>query len=149
MLLNDAGIMVDSVFKEIPDYYPGISIGQYIIMPNHIHGIINIVGAGLCAGPISNNEYNNGRTRGSAPTKLSLSNIIKRIKMLTTKKYIDVIKNHNWPQFNKRLWQRSFYDHIIRNDKSLRKIGEYIINNPGTWAEEENNIKNYSVKGQA
>ncbi len=74
-----------------------------------------------------------GRTQGSAPTGLSLSSVVKRVKSLTTKKYIDGIKHYGWPPFNTRLWQRSFYDHIIRNDKSLHKIREYIINNPATW----------------
>ncbi|MEA3328375.1 MAG: transposase, partial [Candidatus Omnitrophota bacterium] len=68
--------------------------------------------------------------------KLSLSDIIHRFKTLTTKKYIDGVKNDNWEPFNKHLWQRSFHDHIIRNDKSLNDIREYIINNPATWIDD-------------
>ncbi|MFH1772004.1 MAG: transposase [Candidatus Omnitrophota bacterium] len=77
------------------------------------------------------NHY--GRTRGSAPTILSLSDIVKHVKTLTTKKYIDGIKNNAWQPFNKRLWQRNYHDHIIRNDKSLRSIRTYIRANPQTW----------------
>ncbi len=58
---------------------------------------------------------------------------MKRVKSLTTKKYIDGIKNHNWPPFNKRLWQRNYHGHIIRNDKSLNNTRNYIINNPAAW----------------
>lgn len=61
---------------------------------------------------------------------------------MTTNKYIQNIKINNWQPFNKRLWQRSFYDHIIRDDKSLNDICEYIINNPVKWKDDENNIKN-------
>ncbi len=103
-----------------------------IVMPNHIHAII-----------IINNQIssNNGQTRGSVPTysNISLSNLIQRIKTLSTKKYINAVKNNAWPSFNKKIWQRSFNDHIIRNNKSLQKIREYIINHPATWAEDEEN----------
>ena len=68
--------------------------------------------------------------------------------MLSTKKYIDAVKNNQWPPFNKKIWQRSFYDHIIRNDKSLNNIREYIRNNPATWGEDEENIKNFHAKPQ-
>ncbi|MEA3368951.1 MAG: hypothetical protein U9Q24_01140 [Candidatus Ratteibacteria bacterium] len=50
---------------------------------------------------------------------------------------------------NKFKWQRSFHDHIIRNDRSLNNIREYIINTPGTWEKDENNIKNNELTGQA
>ncbi|MFQ5680636.1 MAG: transposase [Candidatus Omnitrophota bacterium] len=86
----------------------------------------------------------NGQAQRPVPTKykLSLPDIIHRFKTITTKKYIDGVKNNNWQPFNKHLWQRSFYDHIIRNDTSLHKIREYIINNPVNWDMDENNIKN-------
>ena len=144
MILNDIGNMVNLWWQEMVKQYKNISIDEYIIMPNHIHGIINIVvGADLCVRPnqcigpeqnnISNNIHkinHNGRTHRSAPT---ISDIIQWFKTMTTNKYIQNIKNNNWQPFNKRLWQRNFHDHIIRNDKSLNKIREYIINNPVTW----------------
>jgi len=58
---------------------------------------------------------------------------------MTTNKYIQNIENNNWSSFVKCLWQRNFHDHVIRNDKSLGKIREYIINNPATW---NNDIEN-------
>ncbi|MCP4653419.1 MAG: hypothetical protein GY858_08580 [Candidatus Omnitrophica bacterium] len=127
-------------WDDVPNQYNNIERGQYIITPNHVHGIINIVGVDLCVDPdknkISNDDHkinHNGRTQGSAPTILSLSNIIQRLKTLTTKKYIDGIKNNNWSPFAKRLWQRDYHDHIIRNKTSLNKIREYITNNPINW----------------
>jgi len=58
---------------------------------------------------------------------------------MTTNKYIQNVKNNNWQPFDKRLWQRNYYDHLIRNDKSLNKIREYIIHNSKTWNNDENN----------
>ncbi len=130
--------MINTVLNKIPENYSGINLDEHIVMPNHIHVIIiiqNIVGADPRVDPKQNNNKIsiNGRTQRSAPTKLSLSSIVKRVKSLTTKKYIDGIKNHNWPSFDKRFWQRNYYDHIVRNDKSLNRIREYIINNPLNW----------------
>lgn len=146
MVLNDAGRMVESVLNEIPKHYPGIGINEYVVMPTHMHCIINIhncVGVGPRADPIKNDHriLNNGQAQGPVPTKLSLSTIIKRVKSLTTKKYIDGVNNNNWPPFVKRLWQRSFHDRIIRNDKTFYGIRKYIIDNPKNWETDENNIK--------
>ena len=145
--LNDYGYMVKSIYEQMPDCYPGIYLDEYIIMPNHVHGIIinDPVGAGPCTGPMELLDQNeiliDGQARGPVPTaKLSLSDIIHRFKLLTTKKYIDGVKNNGWTIFDKHLWQRSFYDHIVRTDQSLNKIREYITNNPRTWDDDKENI---------
>ncbi|MFH0771487.1 MAG: transposase [Candidatus Omnitrophota bacterium] len=78
-----------------------------------------------------------------------MSNIIQRFKMITTKQYITGVKENHWPPFDKHLWQRSFYDHVIRNDASLQSIREYIVNNPLKWDDDENNPMNYKVMVQA
>ena len=143
MVLNDGGEMVNFWWQEMVKQYPNISIDQYVIMPNHIHGIINIVGVDLCVDQIQNDKilYNahagtSGRTRRSAPT---ISVILQWFKTMTTNKYIQNVKNNNWPSFDKRLWQRNFYDHIIRDDKSLNEIREYIRNNPTSWQHDNEN----------
>jgi len=63
---------------------------------------------------------------------------------MTTNKYIDGVKNENWPAFNKHIWQRSFHDHIVRNEKSLGGIREYIVNNPAEWDNDEENMNHIS-----
>ena len=140
MLLNGAGKMVEQTLLEIPDFYRGFSLDTCIIMPNHIHVIIVIQ---------NNKLLINGQAQGPVPTKLSLSDIIHRFKTISTKKYIDGVKNKGWPPFSKKIWQRSFHDHIIRNERSLKKIREYIINNPENWNTDEHNIKNHKVTVQA
>ena len=128
--LNEIGKMVLKIWNEIPNKYFGIEIDEYIIMPDHIHGIL----------------IQKGRTRGSAPTikngnvgvdpcvdpdrKNKLGMIIKNFKTLTTKIFINNVKENGWPRFDKRLWQRDFYERIIRNEKEYLRIKEYIRNNP-------------------
>jgi REP element-mobilizing transposase RayT len=81
-----------------------------------------------------------GPIRGSAPTTPTLGEYIKRFKTLTTKIYIENVKKNNWRPFNKRLWQRNYYEHIIRNETELAKIREYIKSNPENWERDRNRI---------
>ncbi|MBN1595135.1 transposase [candidate division FCPU426 bacterium] len=142
MRLNDAGQMVQKVWDEIPVYYGSINIDEFVIMPNHIHGIIkidgadphkNIVGAGPCACPIESKKTREGQPQGVAPTDLSLPDVVHRFKTMTTKKYTDGVKQHDWPSFSGRLWQRNYWEHIIRDEPELNRVREYITNNPGKW----------------
>jgi putative transposase len=64
---------------------------------------------------------------------LSLSDIVHRFKTLTTKKYTDGVKNNQWPSFDRRLWQRNYYEHIIRDEQAYFNIDEYIKRNPVGW----------------
>ena len=150
MILNVAGKMIDRWWRELPRKYNMIEIDEYKIMPNHMHGIINIIGK---------NETNNvgagfprpdtdgfprphtfirtdNKGRGDrAPT---LGQIVAYFKYGTTKQ-INAIRNT--PGI--RLWQRNYYDHVIRDEESLNKIREYIINNPANWEEDKENIEVY------
>ncbi len=130
IILNDAGKMISDVWYEIPNYYPGNNIDAFVVMPNHIHGII-FVGTGPCACPIE------GRPQGVAPTGLPLPAIINRFKTMTTKRYADGVKQHEWVPFKGKLWQRSYFDRIIRNDREMDSVREYILNNPLNWETDE------------
>ena len=179
MGLNDAGGMIQTVWDEIPEYYTGVDIDAFQIMPNHIHGIIVIVGAGPCACPETetipcacpdnilqprdklqfcdtvqkqNSEHPHnfgqpqgegqpqkiGQPQGVAPT-LSLPDVIHRFKTMTTKRYVDGVKQNGWPRFNGKLWQRNYWEHIIRNESELNRIRQYIIENPVKWEFDRNN----------
>ena len=89
-------------------------IEKYIIMPDHVHMIIRI---------------NNGTMRASSPTN-RISSIVRSIKVLATK------------EVGKPIFQRSFYDHIIRNQEDYNEIWEYIENNPKKWLLTHEQIKN-------
>ncbi len=145
IVLNDAGLMVQNIWKTLSEHYPGVGIDSYIIMPNHIHGII-IVGAGPRACPCGVNTL---QREAGMDTTMKLSDIIHRFKSLTTNIYHKSVIQYNWPSFPGKLWQRNYYDHIIRNDQELNQIREYIINNPVKWEldkENPDNIKERPAK---
>jgi putative transposase len=75
-------------------------------------------------------------TTGVAPTEgrgLSLADVVQRFKTLTTKRYVDGVKQHGWQPFPGRLWQRNYFEHIIRNDRALDQIRLFIMNSPANW----------------
>jgi hypothetical protein len=78
---------------------------------------------------------NKGRAQRPAPTpdQLSLGEIIGRFKSYTTSQYISGVKIYNWKPFYEKLWQRGYYDQIIRNKKELFAVQKYIIHNPLNW----------------
>jgi REP element-mobilizing transposase RayT len=59
--------------------------------------------------------------------------MVGAFESITTVEYIRGVKNNNWKTFNKKLWQRNYWEHIIRNEQSYLKISEYIVNNPANW----------------
>ena len=125
MILNDAGQMINEVCCVLPALYSGISLDKYIIMPDHMHFIIIIT-------PGYNKKE--GRRQSTAPT---LGDIIKKFNTYTTYRYRQGIYKLNLLPYFKHLWQRNYYEHIIRNNESLEKIRSYIDNNPGTWKSDD------------
>ncbi len=147
MILNNAGNMIENSWRQLPDYYGGVEIDSCQIMPNHLHGIIILsdVGIGPRACPPSPCPPRAcpGQPQGVVPTT-SLSDVIGRFKSFTTNRYIDGVKHHQWSPFDKKLWQRSFYDHVIRNNEDLNRVREYIQNNPLKWALDKDNPDNWA-----
>jgi putative transposase len=125
--LNASGRMVESIWNEISQFYSGADVDAFTVMPNHLHGIIILgVGAGPRACP------DDRQPQGVAPT-LSLPDIAHRFKLLTTTKYIEGVAQNSWPPFPGRLWQRNYYEHVIRNETEMNLIREYIQMNPLKW----------------
>ncbi len=120
MKLSQMGKIVDNIWYTLPKHYPCL-LDYYITMPNHIHGII-----------IINNTIGNACMR-SLRIKMPLSKMIHGFKSATTRE----IHKKNLGYFR---WQKSFYDHIIRDDFDLTRIREYIQNNPKNWEKDEENI---------
>jgi REP element-mobilizing transposase RayT len=126
--LNDDGGMIQSLWVDLPTFYQGVETDTFIVMPNHIHGIVLLVGAGPRACP-----KDAGQPQGVAPT-MSLPDVIHRFKPLTTKRYVDGVKQGGWMSFAGRFWQQNYYEHIIRDENSLLRIREYIAINPARWS---------------
>ena len=130
--LNDAGQMVGRWWDELTRKFPAVETDAYVAMPNHFHGVI-LVGAALCGRPEpeSNVYATSGHPHRGAPT---LGDIVDWFKTMTTNEYIREVKRQGWPPFPGRLWQRNYYERVIRNDDELCHIREYIANNPLRWA---------------
>lgn len=106
--LNLYGKIAESCILKIAKIYPGIAVDKFVIMPNHVHMIFSVEPCGK----------QNGR--------IDLTHVIGQYKMSVTKKIHEM-------EPSIAVWQRSFHDHIIRNQRSYEKIWEYIDNNPVKW----------------
>jgi REP element-mobilizing transposase RayT len=148
MILNDAGKMVETEWLNLKTRFPNIELHEYVVMPNHFHGILEIVGAALVAAQSaqsalvaaqsaqSQTEKDKGQPQGIAPTK-TVGDMMDAFKSITTVEYIRGVKNSGWQPFDGKLWQRNYYEHIIRNEKSYETISEYILNNPAKWQDDK------------
>jgi REP element-mobilizing transposase RayT len=149
MILNNLGKIIENEWLNLKNKYSQIELDTFIIMPNHFHAILQIVhpnntvlqtvGAGSARPddihPDDVNNAEQGRTNNTeqkhrranpAPTT-TLGNIIGYFKYQTTKK-ID---------FPDKLWQRNYYEHIIRNERAYQNISDYIIHNPAAWQKDK------------
>lgn len=140
MVLNDAGKMISTEWLALKKRFPNIELHEYIIMPNHFHGILEIVGASLvgvhnndCPNVKPNDNNTNGQPQGIVPTRKTVGDMMDAFKSITSVEYIRGVKTRNWKRFNKKLWQRNYWEHIIRNEQSLDRIAAYIIDNPQKW----------------
>ena len=134
MILNDAGKMIEAQWLALLERFPNIELDVYQVMPNHFHGVIVIVEHefGAYTGP--------GAGIKPAPThKPTLGDIVGAFKSITTHEYIQGVDTKNWQQFYKRLWQRNYYEHVVRGEADLNRIRDYIQSNPANWDEDEEN----------
>jgi len=119
--LNNAGLMVEKRWNDLNEKFPSVETDLHVVMPNHFHGIIHL-----------------GQPHGIAPT---LGRIINWFKTMTTNRYINGVKQSCWPPFPGKLWQRNYYEHIIRNEEDLSHIRQYISENPAHWSRDKENRK--------
>ena len=144
MILNEAGMMVIEQWLALLERFPNIELDVYQIMPNHFHGIIVIiepVGATLVVAQNmdAQNFVDSRNSRAGTRPAPTLGDMIGAFKSITTNEYIKGVDNKNWQQFYKRLWQRNYYEHVIRDEKDLNRIRDYIQSNPMNWDEDEEN----------
>ena len=137
MILNDAGKMVKSGWFKIQERYKNIQLHEYVVMPNHFHAILEIVGAPLVGVRNENNATGKGQPQGIAPTGKTVGDMVGAFQSIVTVEYIRGVKTLGWKPFDGKLWQRNYYEHIIRNDTSFQRIRNYIVNNPGNWHDDK------------
>jgi putative transposase len=110
MICNEAGIMIHTQWLSLPERFPGLKLDECIVMPNHFHALLIL----------------------NIPSQ-TVGQIIGAWKSLTTNSYIDGVHTAGWPPFPRRLWQRNYWEHIVRSDEALVNIREYIASNPAHW----------------
>lgn len=183
MILNDAGGMIMHEWRKLPERFTNVQLHEFVVMPNHFHAILEIVGAPLFGAqnahpeetkndeevPVgatlvaardtpndndgaieSNNDPTDDHSQSPseatttvAPTDMvipannTLGEIIGAFKSITTVEYIKGVKNSGWQPFDGKLWQRNYFEHIIRNQEAYENIADYIINNPSQWTEDK------------
>ena len=141
MRLNEAGIMVSKWWGKVGGKFSSVQTDRYIIMPNHFHGIVNVKGQPHGVAPTMNDASvqpcdKSRSSHGFAPT---LGDVVNWFKTMTTNEYIQGVKQNGWPPFGGKLWQRNYYEHIIRNEEELNHIRQYIAENPLNWGTDEEN----------
>ncbi len=138
MQLSQVGKIAHKHWQEISNHFDGVDLDQYVIMPNHVHGIIVINRPDkprrdvACYVSTDNDDVDQTMSK-LAPKPGSLGAIIRSYKSSVTR----------WCRQNDDdifCWQPRFYENIIRDQRSLNNIRQYIINNPAKWLEDENYV---------
>lgn len=112
--LNDAGRMIVHWYSELESKFPEIRCDAFVCMPNHIHFIVQF-----------------------ADGTATVGDVVQWFKTMTTNAYIRGVKKNAWPSFPGKLWQRNYWERIVRNDDELQRIRNYIINNPRNWLHDQ------------
>jgi putative transposase len=135
MILNENGIIAYNEWGKLAERFQNFEIDVFQIMPNHMHGIIVLnehVGATARVAPndgvAQNNDANIWAGASPAPT---ISDIVGAYKSLVSNGCLEIYKSKN--ETMGKLWQRNYYEHIIRNEQSYNTISNYIIDNPAKW----------------
>jgi len=127
MVSNEWGAIVQEEWEQTAILRPNVELDTFVVMPNHIHGVIVITDDGRgtmhCA-PTYRREF-------SKPVANSLSTIIGTFKAAVTRRINRLPDMPDHP-----IWQRNYYEHVIRDERSLNRIRAYVVNNPATWAKD-------------
>jgi putative transposase len=152
---NDAGNSVHGWWMELSNKFPSVETDAFVVMPNHVHGIIAIldspVGADLCVRPEQSRPDQEGAHAGAPlqTNRPAIGDIVRWFKTMVTNEYIRGVKTQGWPAFRGRLWQRNYYEHVIRNEDELDRIRQYIENNPINWAFDRDNPNAVDIEPKA
>jgi len=133
MKLNDFGKIADECWRAIPEHFPFVELGVHVIMPNHAHGIISITDDGRGAAMLRPYDDDNIHKINIKPG--SLGAIVRSYKSAVSYR---INKEHNATG----IWQHNYYDRIIRNEREMAKIQDYIETNPIHWADDDENPVN-------
>ena len=149
MILNDLGKIAYDEWIKLPERYPRVLLDVFQIMPNHMHGIVGATLAVAQNAVAQNTDTPNADIPKVVPNAVSpigaeashvptIGNIIGAYKSLVTNKCLEIHKLRN--EYMGKLWQRNYYEHIIRNEQAYLNISDYIIHNPEKWQDDKCHI---------
>lgn len=118
--LTKAGEMVTTCIRNVTDHFADISIDSFVVMPNHLHIMIGI------AVRLTDDD-----------SRTNLSHVVQWLKMTTHRLYSEGVRREGWPPYQGKVWQEGFHDHIIRNDRELEILRDYIARNVERWDEDQ------------
>ena len=140
--LNGIGKIIEDCWEEIPAHFPLVKLDQYCVMPNHLHGILSFAHTGR--GTIYRAPTADAGTSGeewgaqsprkkiveqySQPVVGSLPTVIRTFKAAVTRHARSTMQDGSL-----RIWQRGYFERVIRNERELEQVREYIANNPAKW----------------
>jgi putative transposase len=131
MILNDFGKIVSEKWQWLETQYEYVELGAWVIMPNHLHGILVIHDDGRGG----SRSAPTGNSRVVMPIKRKpLGGLIGAFKTVSTKQ-INLLQNTE----GQIVWQRNYYEHIIRNEREMDRISRYIESNPARWVDDDEN----------
>ena len=128
MILNEYGRIVQACWQDLVNHYEHVILDAFVIMPNHIHFIVIFVDTNVGVGRV-------GAGLRPAPTVVKqhgLPEIVRALKSFSSRRINELRDTTGTP-----FWQRNYYEHIIRNERALYAIREYIQNNPANWLEDQ------------
>jgi len=127
--LNEIGAIAQQTWNELPAHYAYVSLDSFVVMPNHVHGII------ILAEELDDSSDAVGAGLRPAPTKPHpLSEIVRAFKSFSARAIYRRKRSDGTP-----VWQRNYYEHVIRDERDLNRIRQYIVGNPACWAEDADN----------
>ena len=151
MVLNDAGRTAATCWLQIPDHFPNVELDEWVVMPNHMHGIVVMVdaSANATAPPVGANNYSPLPVDSAIPddsplqrptgTSRTIGSMVRGFKIGVTKWYRQRLDAS-------QIWQRNYWEHIIRNEQELNRVRRYIVDNPLQW--EQDSLRNPAVNAR-
>ncbi len=151
MILSPIGKIVQDYWLEIPQHFENVELGAFIVMPNHLHGILNILDVGVqyieplqSIEPLPRHIEPQQRIESQPSQKHEYQKIIPKSIGSIVRSFKAAVTRWCNDNGNKHFkWQRNFHERVIRNEKELIRISEYVLNNPAKWEEDKENPKNW------
>jgi len=142
MYLSSSGEMVLKWVDELEKKYPDIAIPSFVIMPNHIHMIVEKENVDLEMRLVRNEHYRETGEHDSEDTGTVLFRVMQWFKTMSTNEYFRGVNAGKWERVRGKLWQRNYWEHVVRSYESLYHLDLYIRCNTVNWVKD----KYYSVQ---